>query len=234
MSSRPERPFVFVNMAMTADGKIATANRRVSSFSSPQDREQLLRLRARADAVMAGARTVDLNPVNLGPGGPRFRKMRLKQGLAEYNTRVIVTGSGSIDLKAAIFQRRFSPILILTTAAIGVKRLAQLRKAADDVWVSKTRTINFKEALEWLHSKWNVRRLLCEGGGELNSALFSAGLVDELNLTICPKIFGGRTAPTICDGTGAETLGEATRLKLRSSKRVGDELFLVYDVLPRR
>src|SRR5439155_6597382 len=79
--------------------------------------------------------------------------------------------------------------------------------------------------------KWNVRRLLCEGGGELNGALFRAGLVNELHLTICPKIFGGRDAPTIADGKGVLHLADTTRLKLKSMKRAGDELFLVYDVL---
>ena len=73
-------PFVLVNMAMTADGKIATANRAVSSFASAQDHEQLLKLRATADAVMAGARTVDSAPINLGPGPARFRRARLKRG----------------------------------------------------------------------------------------------------------------------------------------------------------
>ena len=80
----------------------------------------------------------------------------------------------------------------------------------------------------WLREKWNVRRLLCEGGGELNDALFRAGLVDELHLTICPKIFGGRTAPTIAEGDGVPKLANAAQLKLKSMKRVGDELFVVY------
>ena len=66
----PKLPFVLVNMAMTADGKIATANRAVSSFGSARDHEQLLELRATADAVMAGARTVDSAAINLGPGRP--------------------------------------------------------------------------------------------------------------------------------------------------------------------
>src|SRR5436190_13559600 len=82
-------PFVFVNMAVTADGKIATANRAVSSFGSRRDREHLLELRATADAVMAGARTVDSAEINLGPGPARYRRRRLRRGLAEYNLRVV-------------------------------------------------------------------------------------------------------------------------------------------------
>jgi riboflavin biosynthesis pyrimidine reductase len=62
----------------------------------------------------------------------------------------------------------------------------------------------------------------------LNDALFRAGLVDELHLTICPMIFGGRAAPTIADGMGALKLEQSARLKLKSRKRRGNELFLVY------
>ena len=113
----PKLPFVFVNMAMTADGKIATANRAVSSFGSARDHKHLLELRATADAVMAGARTVDSAAINLGPGPARFRRLRLKNGLAGYNLRVIVSGSGSLNPKAEVFNHRFSPIIILTTAA---------------------------------------------------------------------------------------------------------------------
>ncbi len=90
--------------------------------------------------------------------------------------------------------------------------------------------IDFHAALAWLREHWQVQRLLCEGGGELNAALFRAGLVDELHLTIAPKIIGGRHAPTIADGIGFTQLTQASRLELRSLKRAGEEVFLVYDV----
>ncbi len=218
-------------MAMTADGKIATVNRAVSSFGSARDHEHLLELRATADAVMAGARTVDLNSINLGPGPVRFRRRRLKRGLAEYNLRVIVSGSGSINPGAEVFRQRFSPIIILTTGRASKKTLAQLRDVADAVQVCGKTEINFRTALLWLHQQWGVRRLLCEGGGELNDALLRAGLVDELHLTICPKVFGGRQSPTIADGLGALKLREATQLALKSRRRIGDELFVAFSVL---
>ena len=226
-------PFVLVNMAMTADGKIATANRAVAAFSSRRDFEHLLELRATADGVMSGARTVGQNEINLGPGPVRFRRLRLKNGLAEYNLRIVASGSGSLDPRAAIFRHRFSPIIVLASGQAAAGKLSRLRAVADAVKVCGGSEIDFREALEWLGEKWKVKRLLCEGGGELNGALFRAGLVNELHLTICPKIFGGRDAPTIADGTGGLKLSDATQLVLKSMKRVGDELFLVYDV-PRK
>jgi len=221
-------PFVLVNMAMTADGKIATANRAVHSFSSGRDLEHLYELRATADAVMCGARTVEISQTILGTGGDRFRKQRLKRGLAEYNLRVIASGSGSINPRAAIFRKHFSPIIILTTARASKTKLRRLRAIANEVRVCGKREINFGAALRWLRAEWGVRRLLCEGGGELNDALFRAELVDELHLTICPKIFGGREAPTIADGDGFGRLAEAAPLQIRSLKRVANEAYAVF------
>ena len=86
--------------------------------------------------------------------------------------------------------------------------------------------MDFAFALRWLREQWNVKRLLCEGA--VNAALFAAGLVHEVHLTLCPVVLGGRNAPTLADGQGFARLAQAARLRLASQKRVGDELFLVY------
>src|SRR5580693_2977695 len=96
-------PFVFLNAAMTADGKLAPSNRHFTPFGSRRDQEHLLELRAEADAVMSGARTVDLSPVKLGTGGAKYRRLRLKRGLPEYNLRIVVSGAGTLDPDAEIF-----------------------------------------------------------------------------------------------------------------------------------
>ncbi len=227
-------PFVYLNAASTADGKLAPANRHFIPFGSKRDQEHLLELRTSADAVMSGARTVDMSPVKLGPGGAKYRRQRLKRGLTEYNLRIIVSGAGTIDPDAEIFKHRFSPIIILTTGRAPQSRLNQLRKLADEVKICGDRELDFAFALRWLREKWNVKRLLCEGGGEINAALFEAGLVNEVHVTLCPFIFGGRTAPTLADGTGFSKLADAARLEMKSQKRIGDELFLVYRVQDRK
>jgi riboflavin-specific deaminase-like protein len=112
-------------------------------------------------------------------------------------------------------------------------KLRKLRAVADEVKVFGRKELDFEAALRWLRQKWNVKHLLCEGGGEVNAALFRQGLVDELYQTICPLIFGGRNAPTLADGAGVKSLSQATLLRLKSLKRVGQELFLVYRVQKR-
>ena len=224
------RPFVYLNVAMTADGKLAPANRVFVPFGSKRDRELLLELRSQADAVISGARTVDLSPVNLGPGPARFRRKRRRRGLFEYNLRIVVIGSGSLDPKAEIFRHRFSPIIVLTSERISDRRLKKLRKVADDVMICGKKEVDFVAACRWLRLEWGVKRLLCEGGGELNEGLLRAGVVDEIYVTLCPFIFGGGQAPTLADGQGVKKRSEAIKLSVKTRKRIGDELFLVYRV----
>lgn len=228
----PDLPFVFVNVAMTADGKIAPANRHFEPFSSRRDRLLMYELRSCADAVMSGARTLDLNPVKLGNGGEIYTRMRLNRRLAEHPVRIVVSGRATIDPDAEIFKHRFSPIIVLVSRNAPKLRLNQLRAQADHVVAFGKQEIDFVEALRWLRREWNVQSLLCEGGGEVNGALFKAGLVNQCYVTLCPVIFAGRDAPTPADGVGVQTLNDATQLKLRRMKRVGDEFFLVYDVVP--
>jgi len=222
------RPFVYSNFAMTADGKIAFASREFIPFGSEYDREHMMELRAGADAVMAGARTVDSPGVTLGPGGKKFQRLRLARGLSEYNLRVVVSGSASMNTGAEIFKHRFSPIIVLASGSAPAKRLQRLRRAADDVGVFGGTEIDLLAAMRWLAEKWNVKRLLCEGGGQLHEAMIQARLLDELHLTICPAIFGGRDAPTLADGPGFASLTAAKRFNLKSARRVGNELFAVF------
>jgi riboflavin-specific deaminase-like protein len=222
------RPFVFVNFAMTADGKIAFADHTYAPFSSRRDREHMMELRATADAVMSGARTINESGAVMGTGGAKFCRLRQQRGLAEHNLRIIVSGSGSVDPHASIFKKRFSPIIILTTERISKTVLQQLQAIADEVKICGKCEVNFRNALGWLRKKWGVGRLLCEGGGELSDALFRVGLVDELHLTVCPKIFGGRAAPTIADGVGFTGLANVAPFHQTSLKRVNGELFTIF------
>src|SRR5471032_1707796 len=129
-------PFVLSNFAMTADGKIAFVQRAgagFTPFSSRRDREHMMELRATADAVMCGARTIEATGTILGNGGAQFLSLRLKRGLAGFPARIIVSGGGSINPAANIFKKRFSPIIILTTARISKANLKNLHAVADVV-----------------------------------------------------------------------------------------------------
>lgn len=222
------RPFVLASMSMTADGKIATANRRVATFGSPRDLEHLYELRATADAVLCGAATVNSGEVTLRNGGARFTARRRRRGLAEEPLRVIVSGQGSLRPDAAVFRRGAAPVIVLVGAACPAARRRALERAGGRVAVFGRREVDLPAALHWLAADWAVRRLVCEGGGALNAAMFAAGLVDELHLTLGPFVFGGRAAPHVADGRGATRLADAAQLRLVSVNPNGDERFLVF------
>jgi len=147
--------------------------------------------------------------------------------------RVIASGHASIDPNAEIFKRRSSPLIVLVCENAPPRRVNTLRELADEVVVFGRDAIDFRQACRWLRKSWKVRSLLCEGGGEVNGALFEAGLVNELYLTICPIILGGRKSPTPVDGHGVAALSDAVNMIVQRMKRVGDELFLSCRVYPK-
>lgn len=228
MDSAGKRPYVLLNMAMSADGKVATANRAVTSFGSARDQHHLLELRATADAVLCGAGTVNEAGITLGVGGARYERRRKSRGLAPTNLRIVVSGRARLRSSADLFREPGGPILILTSRAAPAARVAGLRRRAQGVVRFGRDAVDLGAALRWLRREWGVRRLVCEGGPELNDAMFRAGLVDEVHVTLCPKVFGGRRAPTLVEGRGWARLAQAQRLQLRSVRAIRGELFLVY------
>lgn len=226
-----DRPFVLVNMAMSADGKIATTDRSVTSFGSRVDHDNLYRLRATADAILCGARTAGTPGVTLNSGAMRFVRARKRQGLAPQPLRVIASGRAGLDPAAELFDGTTPPPVVLVTESAPRKAVQTLRERGAEIVVFGRRELDLGAALRWLHQERGIRRLVGEGGAELNEALFRAGLVDELHVTLCPCLIGGRSAPTIADGAGVARLAEATRLRLERVRRVGEELFLVFLVL---
>lgn len=222
------RPFILVNMAITADGKTASADQRISSFGSPADHRQLYRLRGTVDAILCGAGTLRAGEVLLDAGGAGHRAARRRRGLSPNPIRILVSGSGNLPGDAAVFKYPGSPIFILSREDLPESR-ADAMKRLPATWLPMGRQeIDWERALRYFKQELKIHRLLCEGGGTLNDALFQRDLVDELNLTVCPCVLGGRGSSTISDGIGHAHLGDATRWELqKKSLRQGD-LFLTY------
>lgn len=227
------RPWVVLNMAMTADGKIASANRVLDTFGSARDLYRLYALRATADAVLCGATTVNGAGITLGNGGERHARERRRRQLAPAPLRVVVSGGGGLAPEAELFRSPGGRIVILTAARSGAVRRKAWEQAGAEVWVGGRARVDLARALEWLREEHGVRRLVCEGGAELNAGMFEAGLIDEIRVTVCPRVFGGRTAPTLADGEGVAHLADGVELRLVRARREGEEMFLSYRVVSR-
>ena len=174
-----------------------------------------------------------LAAVTLDAGSAAYERRRVRAGLARQNLRIVVSGSGSVDPGAAIFRHPGSPLIVLSSGQAPKSRLAKLKRLADCVKVCGENRVALGQALGWLRREWAVKRLLCEGGGELNFELLRLGLVDELHLTICPRIIGGRDAPTITDGDGFARLAKAANLAMTRQRRIGGELFTTWRIRPK-
>lgn len=224
-----ERPFVFVNMAMTADGKITSSKRELPRFTSDTDRSTMDRLRAEADAILVGAGTLRADDPHLHVREREMRSYRSSLGKPEGLLAVIVTASGRVDPAWRVFHDSgISGRIVATTDEAADPGLRSLPGDAE-VWRLGTGEVDLHELLRRLRAR-GVERLLVEGGGETNWALVRADLVDELYLTIAPALLGGRIAPTPVGGEGF-AMADQKKLRLVDLTRVGDELFCRYRVV---
>jgi 5-amino-6-(5-phosphoribosylamino)uracil reductase len=218
---------------MTVDGKITTRDFVPVDFTSREDKQHLFQQRALADAVLIGHGTLKRDNVRLGIP-KELRQARMKRRQTPAPIRVIVSNSGNIDGSLKLFSAdpdKTGPIVIFSTKRMPPQVRAELRDKAT-VHLSVTRDVDLRETLRTLYRDYNVRRAACEGGPTLFRSMLEHGLIDELNLTIAPYLFGGADAPTLT-GLSKEFLPASVQCVMKDMRVVGDECFLTYRIKHR-
>lgn len=211
-NKRVTRPFVFINVAMTADGKIDTFARKGAGISSQRDKDRVDRLRAESDAVMVGGRTLLDEDPKLTVKSEALREERIARGLAPNPIKVGVVSEAKLKTHSKFLQEGGARIVIFTTQRTSKEELASLREQNVEVFVHDGERVNLSEMMQALQDL-GIKRLMVEGGGTLNFELIRLGLVDEVSAYVAPMIFGGEKAPTMAAGVGLERI-EAVPLKL--------------------
>ena len=206
------RPFVFINVAMTVDGKIDTFERRGSAISSQRDKQRVDQLRASADAIMVGGRTLLDEDPKLTVKSEGLRAERVARGLPPNPVKVGVVTQAKLKADSHFLTTGPADIVIFTTRRTSKKHLSFLISRHVDVYVDNAEKVNLHNALATL-KELGINRLMVEGGGTLNFELLRLGLVDEVTAYVAPLIFGGESAPTMAAGSGLKR-GEALPLKL--------------------
>src|SRR5215831_10895873 len=189
MRQTRKRPFVVATFAMTADGKATTKNFGPVDFTSREDKLHLFRQRALADAVLLGHTSLERDNVRLGVPA-ELQEFRMKRRQARFPLRVIVSNKGRIDDRLKIFQSDVSPIIIFSTKQMPRKNQDALRKRVT-LHLTSASEVDLAAMLKTLRDQYKVRMLACEGGPTLFRSLLEHDLVDQLNLTIAPHMFGG-------------------------------------------
>jgi 2,5-diamino-6-(ribosylamino)-4(3H)-pyrimidinone 5'-phosphate reductase len=230
--SGSDRPFVSATFAMTVDGKITTREFGPVDFTSREDKRHLFEQRALADAVLIGHSTLKRDNVRLGLPQD-LRQARMKRGKAAGPIRVIISNSGKIDSQLKIFDSTANagPVVIFSTKQMPPETHLALRdKAAIHL---ADRKVDLAAVLQTLRSHYKVRRVACEGGPILFRSMLELGLIDELNLTIAPFLFGGADAPTLT-GLSKEFLPASVHCVLKKMRVIGDECFVTYKIKSSR
>jgi len=209
-----DRPYLALNMVSTLDGK-ATIEWRTKGLSTELDRRLFHHLRTQVDAVMIGAGTARTERYGRIAKSDELRAKRESEGLAREPLAIVVSGRLDLPADLPLLQEREQEVLLVTGSD------AELRGTAAKIEYVRTGD-DLPLLMAKLREERGVRSILCEGGPTLNSHLLAAGLVDELFLTLNPKLTGGAAALTIVAG---RDLVEPAELELVSVAEGGGDLF---------
>jgi riboflavin-specific deaminase-like protein len=209
----PDRPYLGINMVSSLDGK-ATLDWRTKGLSTEIDRRLFHHLRTQADAVMVGAGTAREERYGRMTKNDELSKKRVAEGRAAEAFAVVVSGRLDLPPDLPLLNEPEQAVLIATGSEAelpGLSAHVEYARVGDDL----------PRLMAELHQR-GVRSVLCEGGPTLNSFLFAAGIVDELFLTLNPKLLGGAAALTIVAG---RELVEPLELDLVSVAEAEGELY---------
>lgn len=190
---------------MSIDGKIST-RRNDSSFSSRKDWIRVHKLRSSVDGIVVGISTVlEDNPML----SVRYYSKGTKDPV-----RIIVDSNARIPLNSRIIRSSKNiQTIVATTPNASSRKIKELKKAGVQVLVSGKIKVNIKKLFQQLENL-GLKRILVEGGGEINWSVLKIGLAKELIVTISPVVVGGRDAKTLVEGEGIANITNGIKMRL--------------------
>lgn len=202
-----DRPFVFINMVSTIDGKIVTGERGqdVQDLGSKVDHATMRTIEMAADAVIIGAGS---------------QRSSAKITYPSHLLRFVVTKSGNLLYESRFFNDDREKAIVVCPESVSVPDGVRTLRVG-------TSEVDLRSAFRAIREEFGVQRLLVEGGSELNAQVLALELVDELFLTVAPKVKLGKDTPTYADG---EPLSreDVQNYQLVQCMTVGDEVFMRY------
>ncbi|MFH2023685.1 MAG: bifunctional diaminohydroxyphosphoribosylaminopyrimidine deaminase/5-amino-6-(5-phosphoribosylamino)uracil reductase RibD, partial [Candidatus Micrarchaeota archaeon] len=218
--------FVAIKMAMSADGKTATSAGDSKWITGEEARKYVLKLRSEFDGIMAGAGTVRTD-------NPRLT-VRTKGKADPY--RIIVDGNFTIPLDSKVLQNNDGKTIIVTSEnakKTKSKKIKQIENSKNALVIScesdKNNNIDMRKLIQTLGAM-GIKRIMIEGGSELNASAINAGIVNRFYLFIAPKIIGGKNATSVVGGTGIRMMKDAKQMRLDKIKKIAGDLLLEFEL----
>ncbi|HEY7830542.1 MAG TPA: dihydrofolate reductase family protein [Solirubrobacteraceae bacterium] len=232
------RPRLLLNMVSTIDGR-ATIGGRSGPIGGPADRQLFHALRTVVDAVMVGAGTARAERYGRIVREEAARELRRARGLREEPLACIVSGRLALDADIPLLADPQAQVAILTASQASLSASeqpdgARIEAQVEYIRASSEGRLDLPSALSELRERFGIGTVLCEGGPHLNTQLLAAGLVDELFLSLSPKLAGGDASGEtlrILAGMDLEPPGE---LELLGALEHDSHLFLRYGVRGER
>jgi riboflavin-specific deaminase-like protein len=218
--AHPDRPYTLVNFIATADGR-ATFQGRSAPLGDEVDRAMFHGLREQAEAVMAGTHTVRIEHYGRMTRDPERRERRVAAGREPEPLACLVTRSGDVPIDAPIFSVAEARVAVFGPPDLHLPEL----EAQVDVVRLDPGELTLTTVMRRLRAEFGIRSLLCEGGPTLFNGLLHERLVDEMFLTLAPKLSGGGAEPAITNGP---ELPELQPLQLVWALERANSLYLRY------
>ena len=210
-------PFVVLKLAITLDGRIATASGDSRWVTGPAARRRVHEMRNRLDAILVGSGTVLADDPAL--------TCRLRGGRDPL--RVVLDGRLRIPDRARVLRQDAAGVRIYTRVSGGA-RAGRLRRRGADVRPAGT---SLRRILADLGAS-GVMSVLVEGGADVAARFLRAGLVDRLSLFVAPRLVGGDGRPAV-GPLGVRRLREALGVRIVRIERLGDDLLFEGRPIPR-
>ena len=200
--------YVILNAAMSIDGKIST-RKNDSAISSKLDLVRVHKLRSRVDGIMIGISTVLEDDPMLNV---RYSTTGMKNP-----TRIIIDSKARIPLNSRIIDssNKIQTIIAVTHNASS-RKIKEIQKKGAQVLVYGNGKVNLRNLFQQLEKK-GLKKIIVEGGGEINWSVLKLGLVNELVVTISPVVIGGRDAKTLVEGMGFTNISDGIKMKLSNT-----------------